>query len=115
MVQINTVKPDFDKPSPGLGVKTVAFSSTGSYLATLNDNMPNAVWVWDTRGMSAACVLLHERPVKHISWDPSSDRLGICTAAKRYRTTSAFRFTRSIGQLTPNIIVFILSTIEFIG
>jgi len=52
-------------------------------LATVNENQAHAVWLWDARLLGLACVLLHERPVHHVAWGAVTDRLAICTDAKR--------------------------------
>lgn len=46
------------------------WSPDGRYLATLNDNMPSAVWVWDTSLACLAALLLHASPVRRLGWAP---------------------------------------------
>jgi WD40 repeat protein len=55
----------------GPGSGTLAWSADGSYLATVNDNMPHAVWVWDLRVAELAAVLCHISAVKTLAWSPA--------------------------------------------
>lgn len=79
-VAIPGTKPDPEKPNPKLGVGTVAFSPDSRYVATINDNMPNAVWVWDVVNLRLSVVLLQASPVREIRWDPTQPRLAVCTS-----------------------------------
>ena len=78
-VTVPSIKPDPEKPNPKLGVGTVLFSVDGRYMATKNDNMPNAVWIWEVVKLRLAVLLLQSNPVREISWDPLQSRLAICT------------------------------------
>ena len=78
-VTVPTIKPDPEKPNPKLGVGTVLFSADSTYMATKNDNMPNAVWIWDVLRLRLAVLMLQSSPVREISWDPLQSRLAICT------------------------------------
>ncbi|KAF3696719.1 WD repeat-containing protein WRAP73 [Channa argus] len=79
-VQIPVVKPDLDRANPKIGVSTLAFSSDSRYLATKNDNMATAVWVWDMQKMSLEAVLEQTSAVRCFQWDPRHPRLALCTA-----------------------------------
>ncbi|ORY45198.1 hypothetical protein BCR33DRAFT_784615 [Rhizoclosmatium globosum] len=53
-VHVPTVKVEIDKLSPKKGVSVCEFSCDGRYLCTKNDNMPNALWIWDLLTLSQA-------------------------------------------------------------
>ena len=78
-VTVSSIKPDPEKPNPKLGVGTVLFSPDSRYMATKNDNMPNAVWIWDAHQLRLAVLLLQLNPVREFSWDPIKSRLAVCT------------------------------------
>lgn len=79
-VAVPTIKPDPEKPNPKLGVGTVLFSPDSKYMATKNDNMPNAVWIWDVTKLRLAVLLLQSNPIREFQWDPLQSRLAVCTA-----------------------------------
>lgn len=79
-VTIPSTKPDPEKPNPKLGVSTVVFSADSRYVATKNDNMPCAVWIWDVTNLRLSVVLLQTNPIREIKWDPTQPRLAVCTA-----------------------------------
>lgn len=78
-VTVPSIKPDPEKPNPKLGVGSVSFSVDCRYMATKNDNMPNAVWIWDVARLRLAVLLLQTNPVREFLWDPQKSRLAICT------------------------------------
>ena len=78
-VSIPSVKPDPEKPNPKLGIGTVLFSPDSRYVATRNDNMSAAVWVWDVAKLRLAALLLQTLPVREAKWDPRQARLAVCT------------------------------------
>lgn len=82
-VTVPTSPPDPEKPNPHLGVGVATFSSDSRYLATRNDNMPGAVWVWTMVELGLAALLLLTSPVKDLSWDPTQPRLAIATGNSR--------------------------------
>ena len=90
-VQVPAVMPASNKPNPAMGVRTLAMSSTGRYLATVNDSQRAAVWLWDLHVLSLVCVLKHEQPVVSLMWDPVRDKLALCTASRRCATFSLLR------------------------
>lgn len=77
--ELAVVKPSVERANPRLGVGVAAWSHNDRYLATRNDNMPRAVWVWDVARMALACVLDQLAPVRAVRWDPTSERLAIGT------------------------------------
>ncbi len=82
-VTVPSIRPDPEKPNPKMGVGSVLFSSDCRYMATRNDNMPNAVWIWDVAKLHLAVLLLQLGPVKEFQWDPLQTRLAICTGNSR--------------------------------
>ena len=82
-VAVQSSRPNPEKPNPHLGVGVASFSPDSRYLATRNDNMPTAVWVWSMAELRLTALLLQMSPVKDISWDPTQPRLAIATGNSR--------------------------------
>lgn len=82
-VTVPNLKPDPEKPNPKLGVSSVRFSLDGRYIATTNDNMPTAVWIWDMTKLTLSVVLLQTSPVRDFKWDPLQARLAVATNTNR--------------------------------
>lgn len=80
---VPAVKASLDKPNPRIGVGLMAWSGDGKYLATRNDNMPTALWVWDMARLELAAVLLQIEHVKGAAWDPNHHRLAVVTGGER--------------------------------
>lgn len=76
-------EPPLDRPNPRRGVGRLAWSPSGAFLATLNENQPTAVWIWDLGSLELAAVLLHVLPVTDMQWAPrqGGSMLGIATAS----------------------------------
>lgn len=68
-------------PLPPTG--TLAWSPDGQLLATINDNMPHAVWIWDLRSAELAAVLCHISTVRAMAWSPAGQSLGVVTGGGR--------------------------------
>ena len=83
VVVVPTEAVDEAKPFPKLGVGLQAWSSDGELLFTRNDNMPTALWVWETTTLSLTALLLHDEPVKHAAWDPTAQRIAIATGTSK--------------------------------
>ncbi len=47
------------------------WSPDSRYLATLNENMPAAVWIWDMQAAELVAVLQHTAAVKALAWAPA--------------------------------------------
>uniref|UniRef100_A0A2K6FJH3 WD repeat containing, antisense to TP73 n=1 Tax=Propithecus coquereli TaxID=379532 RepID=A0A2K6FJH3_PROCO len=80
---LQTLKPLTDRANPKIGVGMLAFSPDSYFLATRNDNVPNAVWVWDMQKLRLFVVLEQLSPVRLFQWDPQQPRLAICTAGSK--------------------------------
>ena len=82
-VQIASFKPDPEKPNPKMGVGTAIFSPDSKYLATINDNMPSAVWIWDIQKLKLSVLLVQTASVKCAAWDPLQSQLAVCTGSNK--------------------------------
>ncbi|XP_053256605.1 WD repeat-containing protein WRAP73 isoform X2 [Podarcis raffonei] len=82
-VSLHHVKPAVDRANPRIGVGMLAFSSDNCFLATRNDNIPNAIWIWDVQKMKLFVILEQLCPVQLFQWDPRQSRLAICTGNSR--------------------------------
>ncbi|XP_065842538.1 WD repeat-containing protein WRAP73-like [Oscarella lobularis] len=80
---VPTLKPDLDKAHPKVGVGIMAFSNDSQYLATRNDNMPNALWIWDVHKLRQSVLMLQTSSITAFSWDPLNPRLAICTGKSK--------------------------------
>lgn len=78
-VPVPVVKPDPNKANPRMGVGLISFSKDCRYLFTRNDNMPNALWIWEVPKLRQTVLLLQESAIKSASWDPTQSRLALCT------------------------------------
>lgn len=78
-ISLQTVKPAADRANPRIGVGALAFSPDNYFLATRNDNVPNAVWIWDIKKLRLFVVLEQLSPVRAFQWDPQQPRLALCT------------------------------------
>ncbi|XP_033012325.1 WD repeat-containing protein WRAP73 isoform X2 [Lacerta agilis] len=82
-VSLHHVKPAVDRANPRIGVGMLAFSSDNCFLATRNDNIPNALWIWDVQKMKLFVILEQLCPIQLFQWDPRQSRLAICTGNSR--------------------------------
>ncbi|KAM4871817.1 WD repeat-containing protein WRAP73 [Thomomys bottae] len=82
-VALQTLKPLADRANPRMGIGMLAFSPDSYFLATRNDNIPNAVWVWDIRRLRLFVVLEQLAPVRAFQWDPQQPRLALCTGSSK--------------------------------
>ncbi|NWU85876.1 WRP73 protein, partial [Onychorhynchus coronatus] len=82
-VSLQYIKPVADRANPKVGVGMLAFSADNCFLATKNDNSPNAVWIWDVRRLKLLVVLEQLCPVQCVRWEPRRPRLALCTASAR--------------------------------
>ncbi|WIA32488.1 hypothetical protein OEZ86_003307 [Tetradesmus obliquus] len=78
-VEVTNITPPTNKPNPTLGVGSIAWSPNSSLLATVNENMPHAVWIWDVLSASLAAVLVHIGSVRSMAWSPAGDYLAVGT------------------------------------
>ena len=85
-VTIPQQKAPTDKPNPKIGVGLLGWSLDNKYLATRNDNMPNAVFIWDIARLDLAAVLLQKDAVRRLQWSPARVQLAFCTANSRVYT-----------------------------
>uniref|UniRef100_A0A7S1XGP0 Anaphase-promoting complex subunit 4 WD40 domain-containing protein n=1 Tax=Compsopogon caeruleus TaxID=31354 RepID=A0A7S1XGP0_9RHOD len=55
------------------------WSSSGRYIASLDQHFNDTVWIWNLRSSTPTAVLRHRHPVLDAQWDPFHERLAICT------------------------------------
>jgi WD40 repeat protein len=53
------------------GISMLAFSPSGSLLATRLDTLPTTAWIWNIQRSLPTAVLIHRTPIKYLSWHPS--------------------------------------------
>uniref|UniRef100_A0A8D0KVA4 WD repeat containing, antisense to TP73 n=1 Tax=Strix occidentalis caurina TaxID=311401 RepID=A0A8D0KVA4_STROC len=78
-VSLQHIKPVTDRANPKMGIGMLAFSPDNCFLATKNDNIPNAVWIWDIQKLKLFVVLEQLCAVQSFQWDPRQPRLAVCT------------------------------------
>jgi len=66
--------------NPKVGVSRCEWSPSGKYLATMNDNLPHTVWIWNMARLSLLSLVDHKDEVRSFKWAPGgrSERLAIC-------------------------------------
>ena len=72
-----------DKANPFIGIKKQAWNYNGSYLASVDDSMPNVLWIWDILNLVTKAVLIQISPIKSFAWACDSSRLLICTGTSQ--------------------------------
>ncbi|XP_022100629.1 WD repeat-containing protein WRAP73-like isoform X1 [Acanthaster planci] len=82
-IQIPVVKPDPDKANPKVGISQLSFSPDNRYMASKNDNMPNALWIWDVQKLCQSVLLLQVNTIRCMQWDPIKARLAVCTSSNK--------------------------------
>ncbi|CAF2516268.1 unnamed protein product [Rotaria sp. Silwood2] len=83
-LQIDPIKPNLDRANPRLGVSSIEFSSSGRYISTINDTMPNILFIFDFKPtFHLAFVLIQTQPIRCIKWEPKRDYLALCTHNNR--------------------------------
>lgn len=83
-LQIAPIKPDLDRANPRLGVSSIEYSSSGRYLSTINDTMPNLLFIFDFKPtFHLAFVLIQIQPIRSVKWEPKRDHLALCTHNNR--------------------------------
>lgn len=82
-VNVTSLPPPTNKPNPKLGISSMAWSPDSKLLATINENMPHAVWVWDVEDATLAAVLLHVCGIRSMAWSPSATHLAVTTGVER--------------------------------
>lgn len=82
-VDITSIAPPTNKPCPKLGINSMAWSPDSTLLATINENMPHAVWVWDVTAATLTAVLLHLSSIRSMAWSPTEGHLAVTTGGGR--------------------------------
>ncbi|CAB4377527.1 unnamed protein product [Rhizophagus irregularis] len=77
--ELQSIRPDPDKPNPKIGVGVCKFNASGSLIASRNDNMPNCLWIWDISLMKPIVLIIQISPIRHFYWSPiNAEQLVIC-------------------------------------
>ena len=63
---------------PRIGISKILWAPTRPLLATVNENSPQVVWIWDAARIVLLSVLVHTSRIRGISWAPFGDLLAIC-------------------------------------
>ena len=82
-IQIASLKLDPEKANPKMGVGTALFSQDNRYLATINDNLPSALWIWEVPKLKCSAIVIHMSSIRCVEWDPTQSRLAICTGTDK--------------------------------
>ncbi|ORX48102.1 YVTN repeat-like/Quino protein amine dehydrogenase [Piromyces finnis] len=69
-VELATVPIELNKPNPKIGISMCLFNSTGIFLLTKNDNMPNYLWIWNIATLKLVTIIEQLLPIKQVSWNP---------------------------------------------
>ncbi|KAJ1647425.1 WD repeat-containing protein wrap73 [Coemansia erecta] len=62
-----------------IGVSVVEFNAEGTLLASINESMPNALWVWRVADMRLITVIQTIRPIRTCKWSPVESVLAFVT------------------------------------
>ncbi|KAL1963887.1 hypothetical protein VTN77DRAFT_7693 [Rasamsonia byssochlamydoides] len=69
-----------ESSGPPRGVSMIQFSYNGNFLATLDQSLPNVVWIWSLISpIHLKSVLVHEHNVRQFAWHPSEPELLVTT------------------------------------
>ncbi|KAF9171424.1 WD repeat-containing protein wrap73 [Mortierella sp. AD010] len=69
---IPTIRIDTHKPNAKIGVGWCDFNCDGTLLASRNDNMPNALWIWSMSELKPIVIIQQQSPIRVCRWDPGS-------------------------------------------
>jgi hypothetical protein len=61
----------------------LTWSPDGQLLATVNENMPHAIWIWDLGSAELAAVLCQVGPVRALAWSPAGRSLAAVAGGGR--------------------------------
>lgn len=61
------------------GISHLQFSHDGRYLASVSEELPNVLWIWDNVEMGIRSVLVHKHSVKSLGWSPKHTLLATAT------------------------------------
>ena len=68
-----------DKIYPQSGISIMQWSNDTKYIATVDESIPNVVWIWDGNTFALKVVLMQLNSVKSICWNPKRPQLAIST------------------------------------
>ncbi|KAF6176735.1 hypothetical protein GIB67_031546 [Kingdonia uniflora] len=96
-------KPPADKPNPKQGIGLLSWSKDSQYLFTRNDSMPTVLWIWNSRYLELATILVQKEAICAAAWDPTSPRLVLCTGSSHlymWTPSGAYCFSISLSQFS---------------
>lgn len=64
------------------GISSVVVDSSGTLIATRDEQAPTTVWIWDLPLQRVKTVLIQHSPVKRLSWHPSISGLLLVSVEK---------------------------------
>jgi WD40 repeat protein len=76
--QISPIQKETDLPKVGVSKISMSFDSV--YLATVNEQCPTYVWIWDMVKCQLNSLIQQREPVKDICWAPSCQNLNISSS-----------------------------------
>jgi hypothetical protein len=83
-LQIAPIQSDLDRANPRLCVSSIEFSSLDRYLSTINDTMPNILFIFDFKPkLHLAYVIIQTQPIRCVKWEPKRDHLALYTHNNR--------------------------------
>jgi len=69
---------------PQTGIGLVVCSHNGKYIAFRNDNMPQALWIFDVCKQIVSSILIQSENILNARWDPCSCRIALCTGTNKF-------------------------------
>mmetsp|Transcript_15691 Transcript_15691/g.24088 ORF Transcript_15691/g.24088 Transcript_15691/m.24088 type:complete len:266 (+) Transcript_15691:603-1400(+) len=69
-----------DTDLPRVGVSKVAVSHDSTFVASVCEQCPLYIWIWDLEKLTLNSVIMQKNPVDSVSWAPNSLNLNICSA-----------------------------------
>lgn len=107
-----------DKPNPKQGIGLVEWSINGRYILSRSDSMPSVLWIWDMSCLSLFALLIQRKPIRSAAWDPSSDRLALCTNSSNmyfWSKDEVCSEEASCVQLPKELSEFVVSDFQWSG
>jgi hypothetical protein len=77
-------KVDFEKLNPKVGVSMLEFSKSCKYFFSKVENIPNVLWIWETKELKLFSILIQLNPIKTAKWKPNEDKLVFSTGTSYF-------------------------------
>ena len=68
-----------DKTLPPYGINLIEWSYDSNLIASVDESIPNVVWIWDANQLCLKAVLIQSTSIKCICWNPTKPQLILCT------------------------------------